>query len=76
MQGADGVLPLTSSENALRARLEGLRGQHDALEHELAETLETVAPNVMAVRRLKKRKLLVRDEITRLENTLYPDIIA
>ena len=37
---------------------------------------QTTAPDQLALRRLKKKKLALKDEIARIEDELYPDIIA
>lgn len=62
-------------ELALRARLEALQAEHRALDEEIAQRAETPGDE-LALRRLKKRKLMLKDEIARLGNSLYPDIIA
>jgi hypothetical protein len=33
-------------------------------------------PDMIQIQRLKKRKLVIRDEITQIESKLLPDIIA
>ena len=63
------------SENELvRAQLKHLRLAHAALDEEL----EGLGPNadMLTIRRLKKRKLALKDQIAMLEDQLYPDIIA
>ncbi len=72
----DGKSPLTSSEEALRSRLDSLREQHAVLGAKLDTMMQSFAPDALEVRRLKKRKLSVRDEIAKLERALYPDLIA
>ncbi len=63
-------------EVALRARLAALRTEHRALDDQIAALSEAALANQLEVRRLKKRKLALRDEIGRLEDELFPDIIA
>lgn len=63
-----------SDEELLRAQLKHLRMSHAQLDEEL-EILGTNA-DMLTIRRLKKRKLQLKDEIARLEDQLYPDIIA
>lgn len=62
-------------ESALRARLEALQAEHRALDEEIAQWA-LVPGDELALRRLKKRKLMLKDEIARLVDSLYPDIIA
>jgi len=60
----------------IEARLEMLRARHQEL-HAAIEALEQGQfINQLELRRLKKQKLQVKDEIVRLEDLLIPDIIA
>lgn len=63
-----------SEDELVRAQLKQLRIAHAQLDEEL----EDLGPNadVLAIRRLKKRKLSLKDQIAALEDQLYPDIIA
>ena len=60
----------------LRAQLAALRTEHRALDDRIAALSEASLANQLEVRRLKKRKLALKDQITRLEDILFPDIIA
>jgi len=60
----------------IEARLAELRAQHQDLHGEIASLEATQIANQLQIRRLKKQKLAVKDEITRLEDMLIPDIIA
>lgn len=62
-------------ELAVRARLEALQAEHRALDEEIAQRADALGDE-LALRRLKKRKLMLKDEIARLNDLLYPDIIA
>ncbi|MDX5359889.1 MAG: DUF465 domain-containing protein [Alphaproteobacteria bacterium] len=63
-------------QDALRARLEILKQEHRDLDDAI-RALETASlRDELQIRRLKKRKLLLRDEIVRLEDQITPDIIA
>ncbi|MBX7146945.1 MAG: DUF465 domain-containing protein [Alphaproteobacteria bacterium] len=60
----------------LRRRLEELRMEHRDLD-EVIHRMMNVAPfDQIQLQRLKKRKLLIKDQITQLESKLLPDIIA
>ncbi|MEM6682106.1 MAG: DUF465 domain-containing protein [Pseudomonadota bacterium] len=63
-------------QKSLEKRLSVLVREHQGLDAAIAE--RTAAPpfNQIEVQRLKKQKLQLRDEITRLEDLLIPDIIA
>lgn len=60
----------------LRRRLEALRLEHRDLDEVIARLMDTAPYDMLQLRRLKKRKLILKDEITRLQNQLTPDIIA
>ena len=64
------------NEAAIRAQLELLRQQHQELEAAIEELTGAPAPDQLQFARLKKRKLILRDQIVILENRLTPDIIA
>jgi hypothetical protein len=70
------LVDLVDQEVTLRARLDELRQEHRALDDAIAALAGTPRPDQLALRRLKKRKLSLKDQITRLEDALYPDIIA
>ena len=63
-------------EEVARITLEALRQRHRDLD-EAIEALEARGgTDPLAVRRLKKRKLALRDRIAAIEDRLTPDIIA
>ncbi len=57
-------------------RLAALRTEHRDLDTAIAALLEVGGPDQLQVARLKKRKLMLRDQIAVLEDYLTPDIIA
>jgi hypothetical protein len=66
----------TLQEVALRARLQALLQQHRDLDTAIASLEETGTGDQLQLRRLKKMKLDLKDQILRIENLLIPDIIA
>jgi hypothetical protein len=62
-------------EQALRAKLLQLREEHRDLDAAIA-AMTDVSADQLRLTRLKKRKLQLKDQITRIEDTLLPDIIA
>lgn len=70
------IVNIMSEDEVLRIRLAELRRQHRALDAEIAALAENPLADQLQLRRLKKRKLALKDEIARLEDRLYPDIIA
>lgn len=65
-----------TSEETLQAKLERLRIEHSDLDQAIHAMSERPVPDQIAIRRLKKRKLALKDEIARIEDRLTPDIIA
>ncbi|NIJ24652.1 hypothetical protein FHT01_002194 [Sphingomonas japonica] len=63
-------------EAEARRRLELLRTEHRDLDAAITALLEAASLDQLRAARLKKRKLLLRDEIAALEDALIPDIIA
>jgi hypothetical protein len=60
----------------MKRRLAELQVEHRDLD-DVIERLSEQAPfNQLQIRRLKKRKLMIKDQIARLESALWPDIIA
>ena len=63
-------------EAAIRDRLEAAREEHRDLDAAIAALAGSTMPDQLRLARMKKRKLLLRDEIQRWEDELIPDIIA
>ena len=63
-------------EDVLRARLSVLRRRHRDLDEATAALEATGRGDPLTLRRLKKQKLQLKDEIARVEDELFPDIIA
>ncbi|MCC6001562.1 MAG: DUF465 domain-containing protein [Pararhodobacter sp.] len=63
-------------EAVLRVRLEVLRREHRDLDEAIAAMTDLATADQLTLKRLKKRKLLLKDQIARIEDELTPDIIA
>lgn len=63
-------------EEMLRIRLEVLRQEHRDLDDAIAALQESARADALTLRRLKKQKLALKDQIVKLEDQLIPDIIA
>jgi len=64
------------NEVAARAKLTQLTQEHRDLDSAIEAMVQAGNPDLMALARLKKRKLQLKDEITEINNGLLPDIIA
>jgi hypothetical protein len=62
--------------NEMRVKLEELRSEHRDLDDVIQQMAETSPFNQLQIQRLKKRKLMLKDQIIKLESKLLPDIIA
>lgn len=63
-------------EDALRARLAVVSQEHADLDAAVQAMAHAPVPDLMAIGRLKRKKLALKDEIARLVDQLTPDIIA
>jgi len=63
-------------EAALRIKLAELKQEHRDLDDVIARLLEAAPFDQLQLQRLKKRKLLLKDQIVVLDDKLTPDIIA
>jgi hypothetical protein len=61
---------------ALKAKLATLKSEHRDLDDVIARIAERVPFDQLQLQRLKKRKLMLKDQISKLESELLPDIIA
>jgi hypothetical protein len=66
----------TLQEVALRAKLQNLLQQHRDLDTAIASLEETGTGDQLQLRRLKKMKLDLKEQILKIENMLIPNIIA
>lgn len=68
---------LTDEEQqSIRAQITMLELEHGDLNDIIDRIVEDPTQDQLQLRRLKKRKLLLKDQITRLQARLIPDIIA
>lgn len=61
---------------ALQALLTDLKVEHHDLDDSIARLEESPSLDELMLRRLKKRKLLLKDKISAIERMLGPDLIA
>lgn len=70
-------LPLTEEEKAqIRERLQSLEIEHHDLDDVISRLAADLSQDRLQLQRLKKRKLILKDQIQRLRTRLIPDIIA
>ncbi len=61
---------------AIRERIAQLTVEHRDLDQVIVRLLDDPAHDELQMRRLKRRKLLLKDQITLLERQINPDIPA
>ena len=67
---------MQEEEVILMKRLDTLRMKHKELDEMIDALGEHNTASEFELRRLKKEKLILRDQLARLEEVIYPDIIA
>lgn len=60
----------------LKQQLERLRLEHRDLDDVIARLSERAPFDLIQLQRLKKRKLMLKDQMAKVESRLLPDIIA
>ena len=68
--------PSEDTDIAIERRLADLREEHKDLDDSIQALEQRFQPDMLQIARLKRKKLILKDEIGRLEDLLTPDIIA
>jgi hypothetical protein len=71
-----GGLMEKDEDRRLRQRLAQLKREHRDLDEAISALEGAYRRDQLMLTRLKKKKLCLRDEIARIEDLLFPDIIA
>lgn len=67
---------LRVTDEEMRKRLELLRTEHRDLDAAISALTDAGSTDQLQIARLKKRKLRLKDQISLIEDSLLPDIIA
>ncbi len=67
---------MLDDEEELHEMLEQLKMEHRDLDVVIEQLIDTPPVDFLRMQRLKKRKLALKDQISKLESLLVPDIIA
>ena len=65
-----------SEPQSLRERIDALRLEHRDLDEAISRLNRDPGINQLTLQRMKKRKLMLKDMIHRLESALIPDLDA
>ena len=68
--------PTLDHEDVLKVKLEVLRREHRELDEAIEALQEAARADQLTLKRLKKQKLSLKDQIAIIEDELTPDIIA
>lgn len=63
-------------DEVLRVKLEVLRREHRDLDEAIEALQARGSSDMLTIKRLKKQKLFLKDQIAQLEDRILPDIIA
>lgn len=63
-------------QEEIKAKIEGLRVEHRDLDDVIARLSANPVVDQLQLIRMKKRKLMLKDQIARLESRLIPDLNA
>lgn len=69
-------MKIMNETEMLEVQLGELRREHRELDDQITDQQNDPVSDQVTMKRLKKRKLMLKDRIARLEDQLYPDIIA
>ena len=67
---------MTYDQSILKENLNELINQHSELDDAIERISEKIPFDQVNLQRLKKRKLVLKDEIKKLNSQILPDIIA
>jgi len=76
MRGLTNFQLTDDEKEQIRARITALEVEHSDLDYIIATLSQAPIHDQLRLRRLKKRKLMLKDQIAMLKDRLIPDIIA
>ena len=62
--------------NKIKAKINELRKLHSELDIEISKIVKVIPVDQVMLQRIKKKKLKLKDEISKLNSHMLPDIIA
>ena len=67
---------MTEEQVTIKEKIKELRKLHSQLDKEIATVIKIIPSDQVALQRLKKKKLKLKDEISKLSSHILPNIIA
>ena len=67
---------MSEEQSKIKAKINELRKLHSELDIEISKIVKVVPVDQVMLQRIKKKKLKLKDEISKLSSHILPDIIA
>tara|TARA_B100000405_G_scaffold295317_1_gene249214 strand:- start:24 stop:227 length:204 start_codon:yes stop_codon:yes gene_type:complete len=67
---------MSEEQNKIKAKINELRKLHSELDIEISKIVKVIPLDQVMLQRIKKKKLKLKDEISKLSSHILPDIIA
>ena len=66
---------MSEEQNKIKAKINELRKLHSELDIEISKIVKVIPVDQVMLQRIKKKKLKLKDEISKLSSHILPDII-
>ncbi len=67
---------MTYGKLTIKEKIKELKKSHSQLDNEIEKVIKVMPSDQVTLQRLKKKKLKLKDEISKLSSHVLPDIIA
>tara|TARA_Y100000994_G_scaffold241094_1_gene236525 strand:+ start:468 stop:671 length:204 start_codon:yes stop_codon:yes gene_type:complete len=67
---------MTYGKLTIKEKIKELKKSHSQLDKEIAKVIKVMPSDQVTLQRLKKKKLKLKDEISKLSSHILPNIIA
>ena len=67
---------MSEEQNIVKVKINKLRKLHSELDMEISKIVKVIPVDQVMLQRIKKEKLKLKDEISKLSSHILPDIIA
>ena len=67
---------MSETQNKIKEKINDLRKLHSELDVEISKIVKVIPVDQVMLQRIKKKKLKLKDEISKLSSHILPDIIA
>ena len=67
---------MPETQNKIKEKINELRKLHSELDMEISKIVQVIPVDQVMLQRIKKKKLKLKDEISKLSSQILPDIIA